>query len=349
MSFILDALKKSETDRQRQNGPALFEVKVAPPRTGLPLWAVGLGVLLAVNLVIVAWVLLRRPSQAEANAAQAGQSFQATSGRPGQGAGQGWQGGQTAQGWQGGNGQSGGPGTQGWQGGNGQGGGPGTQGWQGGNGQSGGPGTQGWQGAGSQGAPEQGGQPGQSGWQGGGQQGTQAWGGQQSGQGGYPSQPGAVVGPPGSVAGGPGAWQGQQGQGPAAGGTAQQAGPGQMPGSYNGAPGASGGSGEALSADDYAPAADASPAAPFGNHVVRGTVSGVPLYKDAALQPGTHIPELRLDLHVFAALPQNRFVMINMHKLHEGDSLPEGARVESITPEGAVMSANGTRFLLPRQ
>jgi hypothetical protein len=37
MSFILDALKKSETDRQRENGPALFEVKVAPPRTGLPL------------------------------------------------------------------------------------------------------------------------------------------------------------------------------------------------------------------------------------------------------------------------------------------------------------------------
>ena len=52
MSFILDALKKSETDRQRQNGPALFEVRMAPPKTGLPLWAIGLGGLLAVNLVI---------------------------------------------------------------------------------------------------------------------------------------------------------------------------------------------------------------------------------------------------------------------------------------------------------
>ena len=36
MSFILDALKKSESDRQRQSGPALFEVKVAAPRTRLP-------------------------------------------------------------------------------------------------------------------------------------------------------------------------------------------------------------------------------------------------------------------------------------------------------------------------
>ena len=32
MSFILDALKKSESDRQRQSGPALFEVKVAPQK-----------------------------------------------------------------------------------------------------------------------------------------------------------------------------------------------------------------------------------------------------------------------------------------------------------------------------
>ena len=46
MSFILDALKKSESDRQRQNGPALFEVKVAPPRTRLPLWAMAIAVLL---------------------------------------------------------------------------------------------------------------------------------------------------------------------------------------------------------------------------------------------------------------------------------------------------------------
>jgi general secretion pathway protein B len=106
--------------------------------------------------------------------------------------------------------------------------------------------------------------------------------------------------------------------------------------------------GEKLNPDDYAPATDAGPAAPFGNHVSRSTASGVPLYQDAALVPGTHIPELRLDLHVFAAKPQERFVMINMHKLHEGDSLPEGVHVDSITPEGAVLSKDGTRFLLPR-
>src|SRR5450432_636051 len=71
MSFILDALKKSESDRQRQNGPALFEVKVAPRRVRLPLWAVAIGVLLGVNLIIVMWMLLRHPA-AHTEAAAAG-------------------------------------------------------------------------------------------------------------------------------------------------------------------------------------------------------------------------------------------------------------------------------------
>jgi general secretion pathway protein B len=76
-------------------------------------------------------------------------------------------------------------------------------------------------------------------------------------------------------------------------------------------------------------------------------MSGVPLYTDVAAT--TRLPTLRLDLHVYAANPPERFVMINMHKLHEGDALPtEGVRVESITPYGAVLSHDGTRFLLPR-
>ncbi len=32
MSFILDALKKSEAERQRQTGPTLLEVRVTQPR-----------------------------------------------------------------------------------------------------------------------------------------------------------------------------------------------------------------------------------------------------------------------------------------------------------------------------
>jgi general secretion pathway protein B len=68
LSFILDALKKSESDRQREVGPALFEVKVAPPRRGLPAWAIVVGALLLVNAVVLAGLLWRGRTPAEAAA-----------------------------------------------------------------------------------------------------------------------------------------------------------------------------------------------------------------------------------------------------------------------------------------
>jgi len=111
-------------------------------------------------------------------------------------------------------------------------------------------------------------------------------------------------------------------------------------------PGAANGAGD--NPDDYVPAADPAASPLLGNRVRHGTVDGVPLYQDAAASPGTRIPQLRLDLHVFALRPQDRFVMINMHKLREGDSLPEGVHVDRITPEGAVLSYSGSQFLLSR-
>src|SRR5487761_729483 len=73
MSFILDALKKSESDRQRQSGPSLFEVKVAPPRRSLPIWAVAIAVLLGINVIVISWMLLRHPAARRPAAAAAGE------------------------------------------------------------------------------------------------------------------------------------------------------------------------------------------------------------------------------------------------------------------------------------
>lgn len=64
MSFILDALKKSENDRQRQSGPAFFEVRVAPPRSRFPSWAIALVGLLVVNLAVIGWLMFRKPATA---------------------------------------------------------------------------------------------------------------------------------------------------------------------------------------------------------------------------------------------------------------------------------------------
>ena len=63
MSFILDALKKSELERQRQAIPGLMESAMAQKSRRLPLWAVGLVALLGVNLIVLAYVLTRTGSQ----------------------------------------------------------------------------------------------------------------------------------------------------------------------------------------------------------------------------------------------------------------------------------------------
>lgn len=59
MSFILDALKKSEAERARQSGPTLVDPRIVPPRRGVPAWVVVLGLVLLANLAVLAVVLAR--------------------------------------------------------------------------------------------------------------------------------------------------------------------------------------------------------------------------------------------------------------------------------------------------
>jgi hypothetical protein len=58
--------------------------------------------------------------------------------------------------------------------------------------------------------------------------------------------------------------------------------------------------------------------------------------------------ELRLDLHVYSALPRDRFVLVGMKRYTEGERLPDGNVVEQITPDGVVLYQNGSRTLLHR-
>ena len=256
MSFILDALKKSETDRQRQSGPALFEVKVAPPRTRLPLWALAIAALLVVNIGIVAWIVLRHPEHAAAGPDPASPPVTATT--------------------------------------------PPV-------------------------APP-------------------------------PVLPVSAANVPSSALGASAATAAPPAPSQASAATTAATAPPaastepQASAPATAAPAAAvasgaGGAGAAANPEDYAPAEEPASAG-IGSHVRRGTAAGVPLYQEAAAT--TQLPQLRLDLHVFATAPQDRFVMINMHKLREGDSLPEGVHVDSITPDGAVLSYKGSRFLLPR-
>lgn len=240
MSFILDALKKSESDRQRQSGPALYEVRVAPPRSGLPLWAVAIAALLAINLGIVVWMLLRPPAHESAAPAAAAVPTPAPA-------------------------------------------------------------------AASAPAPA--------------------------------PAPAAPTAAPAAASAAGGAVPGTGA--PPAGTVAPLVNLQPPPAPVSAGTGAE----EPQNPQDYAPAQDTSP----GSHVRRTSAAGVPLYQDAAVTPGTQIPQLHLDFHMYAPQPQDRFVMINMHKLREGESLPEGVHVNAITPEGVVLSYNGQTFMLPRE
>src|SRR5687767_558903 len=63
MSFILDALKKSENERKRTIGPSLVDAPLRRQRADRPWWAVAVGALLIVNLGVLLVVLTRKDEE----------------------------------------------------------------------------------------------------------------------------------------------------------------------------------------------------------------------------------------------------------------------------------------------
>lgn len=308
MSFILDALKKSETDRQRQTGPALFEVKVAQPKAGFPVWAIAIVVLLVINMVIVGWLLLRRPSKSEEAAQPPVASQPAPTPSPGAATGQPAPTNTAPSSVQ----NNSAPGQ-----------------------------GQGYPLPSVQGSAPPPTPP----------TAADASGAQSEDQiagrriperdQNEPTLANGVGRAPGT---GANAFNGRSGAGDGALGPGSQTRAGAN-GSVGADPGATSG---AANPDDFAPAQD--PGSPlFKSHVRRGTESGLMLYQDLAVANGANLPELRLDMHVYDPKPQARFALINMQKVTEGQMMKGEVKVEAITPEGVVMSHNGTRFLLPRE
>jgi general secretion pathway protein B len=233
MSFILDALKKSELERQRQSVPGLVDSGVARPRARLPAWAIALGLLLAVNLLVLLFVLMRNllaSPHAPTTAA--------------------------------------------------------------------------------------------------------------------PPRSAAAAGVADPTAGGPVAAESQ----------------GVLPPAVA-APPAGDGHFSPLDAPVYAP--DVARSANLGGPVSVKAHRRDPLLTDedykanddellptineVTLTGAQALPELHLDVHVFATRPAERFVYVNMRKYHEGATLQEGPTIERIRRDGVILSYQGLRFLLPRQ
>jgi general secretion pathway protein B len=75
----------------------------------------------------------------------------------------------------------------------------------------------------------------------------------------------------------------------------------------------------------------------------------LPSISEINLTGAQALPELHLDVHVYATKPSDRFVYINMRKYRQGAVLPEGPTVELIRRDGVILNFQGLRFLLPRQ
>jgi general secretion pathway protein B len=233
MSFILDALKKSEMERQRQSLPGLMDTRASPRRSRLPLWAMGLGLLLLVNLLVLTFVLWHKNSPtARATGPAEASSTHSTDAAP--------------------------PVTNHFS----------------------------------------------------------------------PLDTAPVYAPEIPVA------AADRPLAPAL-------------------PARSAPSGDSGRVDGSAGSAERAPRhtdpvlidedAQSDNQDVLPTISEI------SLSGAQAIPELHLDVHVYATRPAERFVYINMRKYHEGATLQEGPTVEHIRRDGVVLNYQGLRFILPRQ
>ena len=74
----------------------------------------------------------------------------------------------------------------------------------------------------------------------------------------------------------------------------------------------------------------------------------LPLVSELMPDVRNTLPPLKLSMHVFNAVPASRFVLIDGKRYVEGERVAGSLRVEAIRRDGAVLDFDGKRFLVPR-
>jgi len=100
--------------------------------------------------------------------------------------------------------------------------------------------------------------------------------------------------------------------------------------------------------DEAVPAPQPAAPAPAVATVPMSDATGAPLLGELPLAFRATIPEHTLDVHVYAEVPADRFVMLNLERLGEGRTSRDGITVVEVLPDGVILRWRGQDFLEPR-
>ena len=75
---------------------------------------------------------------------------------------------------------------------------------------------------------------------------------------------------------------------------------------------------------------------------------GVVRWQDLPAEERNRLPVPRIDVHVFATDPARRFVLVNLRKYQEGETLDQGVKLDTISADGIVLSYHGQRYRVDR-
>jgi general secretion pathway protein B len=78
------------------------------------------------------------------------------------------------------------------------------------------------------------------------------------------------------------------------------------------------------------------------------TAAAVPSWRQLSPELRKRIPPQHLSVHVYAAEPAQRFVLLNSRKVREGDRTRDGLAVVEIRQDGVVLEFEGQRFSIAR-
>jgi general secretion pathway protein B len=94
----------------------------------------------------------------------------------------------------------------------------------------------------------------------------------------------------------------------------------------------------------------AASSAPLTRHAepVQRSEPEIPELNELSLEFRSSFDPPRMDVHVYADDPSRRFILVDLKKFVEGDTLDSGAKLEKIQPESIQLYYQGTRFRYDR-